>query len=86
MVLNTLHHSIVIKPTHSNKYELVYKSGEVTKQLEFTMTENMLEYGQVKVWKDTEGKHFQYTTKEGVKQMVHIKTDKKSVTLSVDVK
>ena len=73
-------------PTQSDKYQLVYHSGEVTKKMEFTLTETMFEYQQVKLWRDEEGRHLQYTTEQGVQQRITLKHDTTSATLAVDFK
>merc|ERR1711933_319923 len=44
--------SMEIKPMGSDKYQLVYKSGQMTQKYEFTMTDKKIEYGQFKAWRD----------------------------------
>ena len=75
-----------IKPMGSDKYQLVYKSGQMTQKYEFTMTDKKIEYGQFKAWRDNKSIHFAWTTEDGVPQTFDIKYDQKFVTLTVDFK
>merc|ERR1712186_269451 len=63
--------SMEIKPMGSDKYELIYKSGQMTQKYEFTMTDKKIEYGQFKAWRDNKSMHFAWTTEDGVPQTLH---------------
>jgi len=78
--------SMEIKPMGSDKYQLVYKSGQMTQKYEFTMTDKKIEYGQFKAWRDNKSIHFAWTTEDGVPQTFDIKYDQKFVTFTVDFK
>ena len=78
--------SMEIKPMGSDKYELIYKSGQMTQKYEFTMTDKKIEYGQFKAWRDNKSMHFAWTTEDGVPQTFDIKYDQKFVTFTVDFK
>merc|ERR1711904_215795 len=72
--------SMEIKPMGSDKYQLIYKSGQMTQKYEFTMTDKKIEYGQFKAWRDNKSIHFAWTTEDGVPQTFDIKYDQKFVT------
>merc|ERR1712045_73851 len=78
--------SMEIKPMGSDKYQLVYKSGQMTQKYEFTMADKKIEYGQFKAWRDNKSIHFAWTTEDGVPQTFDIKYDQKFVTFTVDFK
>ena len=60
----------------------------VTKEIEFTMTDNMIEYGQFKIWKEGnfETVHFQYMTDFGVPQTFTMKRNSNFVQMNFDVR
>ena len=82
--------SIEIVPTYNNKYKMTYKSDsvEVTKELEFTMTDNMIEYGQFKIWKegDFQTVTFQYMSDFGVPQTLTMTRNSNFVKMNFDVR
>ena len=82
--------SVEIAPTYSNKYMMTFKGDNVhvTKEIEFTMTDNMIEYGQFKIWKEGnfETVHFQYMTDFGVPQTFTMKRNSNFVQMNFDVR
>jgi len=81
---------VEIVPTYNNQYKMTYKSdnAEVTKELEFTMTDNMIEYGQFKIWKEGnfETVNFQYMTDFGVPQTLTMTRNSNFVNMNFDVR
>ena len=81
--------SVEIVPTYNNQYKMTYKSdnAEVTKELEFTMTDNMIEYGQFKIWKEGNSQYnFQYMTDFGVPQTLTMTRNSNFVNMNFDVR
>lgn len=82
--------SVEIVPTYNNQYKMTYKSdkAEVNKELEFTMTDNMIEYGQFKIWKEENFKtvNFQYMTDFGVPQTLTLTRNSNFVQMNFDVR
>ena len=81
--------SVEIVPTYNNQYKMTYKSdnAEVTKELEFTMTDNMIEYGQFKIWKEGNSQYnFQYMTDFGVPQTLSMFRSSNFVSMNFDVR
>lgn len=79
-----------IVPAYNNQYKMTFKRDgiEVTKALEFTMTDNMIEYGQFKIWKEGnfETVTFQYMTDFDVPQTLTMTRNSNFVKMNFDVR
>merc|ERR1712045_151036 len=82
--------SVEIVPAYNNQYKMTFKRDgiEVTKALEFTMTDNMIEYGQFKIWKEGnfETVTFQYMTDFDVPQTLTMTRNSNFVKMNFDVR
>lgn len=79
-----------IVPAYNNQYKMTFKRDgiEVTKALEFTMTDNMIEYGQFKIWKEGnfETVTFQYMTDFNVPQTLTMTRNSNFVKMNFDAR